>query len=137
MWFFFYQGFLSQTLTIHDRVELLLFHSTTSIRSKTSKHLLTTLHVRWLPHIFDHTARIYQTSTQWDLPPYRITIWLIDWLMMQCSFVYFMIWFQVFVTAIWQGKPVDLRSHRLSQATRLIKCASHPRVNWWINSLET
>ena len=62
---------------------------------------------------------------------------LIDWLMMKCSFVYFMIWFQVFVTAIWQGTPVDLRSHRLSQATRLTKCASHPRVNWWINSLET
>ena len=29
-------------------------------------------------HIFNRTACIYQTATRWDLPPYRITIWLID-----------------------------------------------------------
>ena len=27
---------------------------------------------------FNRTTCIYQTATQWDLPPYRITIWLID-----------------------------------------------------------
>ena len=37
-----------------------------------------TLHVRWLSHIFNRTACIYQAATRWDLPPYRITIWLID-----------------------------------------------------------
>ena len=55
-----------------------LFHSTTSTRSWTFRHLFATLHVRWLSHIFNRTACIYQTATQWDLPPYQITIWLID-----------------------------------------------------------
>ena len=56
----------------------LLFHSTTSTRSRTFRHLFATLHVRWLSHIFNRNACIYQTATRWDLPPYRITIWLID-----------------------------------------------------------
>ena len=56
----------------------LLFHSTTSTRSRVFRHLFATLHVRWLSHIFNRTACIYQTATRWGLPPYRITIWLID-----------------------------------------------------------
>ena len=91
-----------------------LFHLTTSTRSRTLRHLFATLHVRWLSRIFNHNACVYQTATRWDLPPYRITIWLIDWLMMQCLLLYLMNWFYVFVTAIWHGKPVDLSSHRLS-----------------------
>ena len=80
--FFFYQAFLSQTLTTHRTagegrgpsfIPLYHFH-----RSWTFRHLFATLHVRWLSHIFNCTACIYQTATQWDLPPYRITIWLID-----------------------------------------------------------
>ena len=56
----------------------LLFHSTTSIPSQTFRHLFATLQVRWLSHIFNHNTCIYQTATWWDLPPYQITIWLID-----------------------------------------------------------
>ena len=56
----------------------LLFHSTTSNRSRTFRYLFGTLHVRWLSHIFNRIACIYQTATRWYLPPYRITIWLID-----------------------------------------------------------
>ena len=57
----------------------LLFHSTTSTSSRTFRHLVATLHVRWLSNIFNRKACIYQTATRWDLPPYRIiTIWLID-----------------------------------------------------------
>ena len=56
----------------------LLFHSTTSTRSRTFRHLFATLHVRWLSHIFNRTACIYQTATWWDLPSYWITICLID-----------------------------------------------------------
>ena len=55
-----------------------LFHSTTSIRSRTFRHLCSTLRVRWLSQIFNRNAYIYQTVTRWDLPSYRITIWLID-----------------------------------------------------------
>ena len=56
----------------------LLFHSTTSTRSQTFRHLFAIVHVRWLSHIFNRTACIYKTATPWDLLPYRITIWLID-----------------------------------------------------------
>ena len=56
----------------------LLLHSTTSTRSRTFRHFFATLHVRWLSHIFNRNACIYQTATRWDLPPYRITVWLID-----------------------------------------------------------
>ena len=65
--FFFYQGFLSRTLTTHKRVgegaDHLLFHSTTSTRSQTFRYLFATLHVRWLSHIFIRIACIYQAAT--------------------------------------------------------------------------
>ena len=69
----------------------LLFHSTTSTGSWTFRHLFATLHVRWLSHIFNRTACIYQAATRWDLPPYRITIWLIDDVTL--SFCLFTWWF--------------------------------------------
>ena len=56
----------------------LLFHSTISTCSQTFRYLFATLNVRWLSHIFNCNACIYQTGTWWDLPPYWITIWLID-----------------------------------------------------------
>ena len=56
----------------------LLFQSTTSTRSRIFRHLFATLHVRWLSYIFNRTACIYQAVTRWDLPPYWITIWMID-----------------------------------------------------------
>ena len=56
----------------------LLFHSTTSNRSRIFRHLFATLHVRRLSHIFNRIACIYHTSIRWDLPPYWIIIWLID-----------------------------------------------------------
>ena len=62
----------------------LLFHSTNSTHSRTFRHLFATFHVRGLSRIFNLNACIYQTTTQWDLPPY--------WLIMQCLFVYLMMW---------------------------------------------
>ena len=61
------------------RGDHLLFHSTTSTLSRTLRHLFSTLHVRWLSRIFNRSACVYQTATRWDLPPYRTTVWLIDW----------------------------------------------------------
>ena len=92
----------------------LLFYSTTSTRSRTFRHLFATLHLRWLSHIFNRTACIYQTATRWDLPPYLITLWLID--DVTFSFCLFIWWFDssFFVTAICDGKPMDSNSHRLS-----------------------
>ena len=51
-----------------------LFHSTTSTRSRTFRHLFATLHVRWLSRIFNCKSCVYQTATRWDLSPYRTTI---------------------------------------------------------------
>ena len=92
----------------------LLFYSTTSTRSRTFRHLFATLHLRWLSHIFNRIACTYQTATRWDLPPYRITIWLIDDVAL--SFCLFTWWFDstFFVTAIRDEKQVNSNSHRLS-----------------------
>ena len=60
----------------------LLFHTTTPTRSRTFRHLSATLLVRLLSLIFNRTACIYQTATRWNLLPYRITMWLIDDLML-------------------------------------------------------
>ena len=67
----------------------LLFHSITSTSSRNIRHLLASLHVRWLSRISNRNACVYQAATRWYLQPYRIT----NWLMTQCLFVYLMIWF--------------------------------------------
>ena len=69
----------------------LLFQSTTSTHSRTFRHLFTTLHVRWLSHIFNRIVCIYQAAIWWDLPPYRITSWLINDVTL--SFCLFKWWF--------------------------------------------
>ena len=55
--------------------------------------------------------------------------WLIDWLMMQCLYVYLMNWFKVLVTAIltWETSGFELASTitLALQANRLTKCAIH------------
>ena len=56
----------------------ILFPSITLTRLQTFRHIFARFHVLWLPHILDCTAFIYQAATRWDLPPYRITIWLFD-----------------------------------------------------------
>ena len=85
---FFFSYFFSISVFFHGHWRLtgqqgkggdhFLFHSTTSTRSQTFRHLFATLHVRWLSHIFNRIACIYQTATRWDLPPFQITIWLTD-----------------------------------------------------------
>ena len=119
--FFFYQDFVSRKLTTYRTAGEgrghLLFHHTTSTCSRTFRHLCGTLYVRWLSHIFNRITCVYQTATRWDLPPYRVTIWLIDWLIddVTLSFRLISCWFDfsLFLTTIWDGKPVDSNSHRL------------------------
>ena len=92
-YFFFLSGFSStDTDNSQDiRGREFLFYSTTSTRSRTFRHLFASLHVRWLSHIFNRITCIYQTATRWDLPPYRITIWLTDDVTL--SFCLFTWWF--------------------------------------------
>ena len=42
----------------------------------------------WLSRIFNCNTCVYQTATRWDLPPYRITIWVIDWWCNVCLFTW-------------------------------------------------
>ena len=64
--FFFYQGYLSRILTTHRTAREgrgpFLFHSTTSTRSRTSRDLFATLHMRWLSHAFNRTACIWSPN---------------------------------------------------------------------------
>ena len=82
---FFYQGFLSQTLMINRTasegkgppfIPLYHLHLLTNIKKFICNIYL---HVRWISRIFNCNACVYQTATRWDLPPYRINIWLTDW----------------------------------------------------------
>ena len=90
--FFFYQGFLHRHWRFTGQRgkgwDHLLFHSATSTHSRTLRHLFATLHMRWLSRIFNRNACVYQTATRWNLPPYRITIWVIDWWCSVCLFTW-------------------------------------------------
>ena len=85
---FFYQGFLFWHWKFTGQQgkgeDHHLFHSTTSTSLQTLRYFFATLHVRLLSRIFNRNACVYQTATQWDLPPYQITIWLIDDAMFVC-----------------------------------------------------
>ena len=104
----------------------ILFHSTTSTRSRTFRHLFATLYVRWLSHIFNRNACIYHTATRWDLPPYRITIWLIDDVM--CLHVELSLGF-CYSYMTWETGGLELASTIILvlQVNRLTKSASHPK----------
>ena len=77
-------------------------------------------------------ACIYQTATRLNLPPYRITIWLINDVIL--TFVYLLVELILdFITAMWHWKPVDYHRNRIdyhpcirSEPTN--KCASHLRI---------
>ena len=86
--FFFLSGFsFTDTNDSQDSRgrEGTIFYST---RSRTLRHLFATLHVGWLSRIFNCNACVYQTATGWDLPHYRITIWVIDWWCNVCLFTW-------------------------------------------------
>ena len=80
--FFFFQGFLSQTLTIHRTageergpsfISLYHFHPLTNIET-----FICNFACEMTITYFQSQRLCYQTATRWDLRPYRATIWLID-----------------------------------------------------------
>ena len=106
----------------------LLFHTTTSTRSRTLRHLFAILHVRWLSRIFNRNACFYQTATRWDLPPYRITIWVIDWWCNVCLFTWW-IDSRFLLQRFHMGNRWNELASTITlvlQANGLTKCASHP-----------
>ena len=89
-----------------------------------------TLHVRWLSHISNRTACIYQAATRWNLQPYPITIWLIDDLMLifVCLLVDLIRGFcYSYLTLETGGLKFASTIILVLLANRLTKYASHPK----------
>ena len=132
---FFYQGFLSQTLTIHRTagegrgpsfIPLCHFHPLTNIEI-----FICNFACEMTIAYFYRNACVYQTANRWDLPPYRITIWVMDW---WCNICLFTWWIdsRFSITAIWHEKPVDLNSHPLSPL--YYKRIDKPSVDQWTDN---
>ena len=85
----------SQTLTIYrtageEKIDYFLFHCTTSSLSQTFRYLFATCmwddNLTFLIAMLVFTRLLMRFTT-------LLNYHLIDWLMMQCSFIYLMIWF--------------------------------------------
>ena len=90
--FFFLSGFSSQTLTIHRTegegrapsfIPLYHFHPLTNIET-----FICNFACEMTTRTFNRNTYVYQTATRWDLPPYRIIMWLIDWWRIVCLFTW-------------------------------------------------
>ena len=60
------------------RRDHLLFQFIISTCSRTFRHSFEVLYMRWLSCNFNRIVCVYQAVTRWNIPPYWITIWLID-----------------------------------------------------------
>ena len=94
---------------------------------------ITTLHVRWLSRIFKRKACVYQTASQWNLPPYRITIWVIDWWCKVCLLDELTLGFCYSDLSL-ETSGFELASTitLVLQANQLTKCANHPKLPFLI-----
>ena len=112
----------------------LLFNPTTSTHSQTFRHLFATLHVRWLSHIFNRNTCIGQIATQWNLPPYWITIRLIGMMLIFVSLLDDLILGFCYrnLTQATSGLKVALNITFELQTNWLTKGASHPKYGFTI-----
>ena len=87
--FFFYQSFLHRHWKFTGQQgkgeDHLLFHSSTSTRSRTLRHLFATLHVRWLSRIFNRNTCIYQAAILDEI--YDLIDLPFEWLIHDAMFV--------------------------------------------------
>ena len=109
-----------------------IFYSTLPLPPSAHKHLyiyFATLHVRWLSYISNRSACIYQAAPRWDLLPYRVTIWMIDDVMLifVCLLVGLVQGFcYSYLTLETSGLELATTIIVVLQANWLSKCASHP-----------
>ena len=90
------------------------------------------LHVRWLSHTSYRTGCIYQAATRWNLPPYRITICLIDDVML--VFISLLVdliqgFCYGYLTLETGGLELASTIILVLRANRLTKCSSHPQIS--------
>ena len=89
---------------------IFLFHSTTSIRSRTFRNLI----CNFACEITLIEALVFTRLPLDEI--YHLIELPFDWLMMWCwfLFIYLLTWLKFFVTATWHYKPMDLHSNWLS-----------------------
>ena len=127
---FFYQGFLSRTLTIHRTAgegrDHLLFHSTTSTHSQRFRHLFATLHMRLLSHTFLIAMLVFTRLLLAET--YHLFKLLLDW-WCNIDFRLFGCWLIRFCCSFftWEIGGPELASTIILvlQTNRITKCASH------------
>ena len=133
IYIFFYQGFLHGQ---GKRGDHLLFHSTTSTRSQTLRHLFATLHVRWLSRIFNTRLLLDEIYHLIELP----FEWLIDDAMFVCLLDELILGFCYSDLTLETSRfELALTITLVLHVNRLTKCASHPKcasdvcnqVCWW------
>ena len=136
--FFFYQDFLSRTLTTHRTAwegRGTIFYSTLPLPLSSHQYLdiyFATLRVTWLSYISNRTACIYQAAPRWDLPPYRVTICVIDDVMLifVCLLVDLIQGFcYSYLTLETGGLELATTIILVLQANWLTKCSCHPCLN--------
>ena len=106
-------------------IPLYHFHALTNIQT----FICNFTHER-LSHVCNLNACIYQTATWWDLPPYQITIWLIDNVILIFCLLTCWIDFRFCCSYLtWEIGGFELASTIILalQVNRLTKCASHPK----------
>ena len=90
--FFFSIRVFSQALTIHRTagevigksfIPLYQFRPLTNIET-----FICNFACEMTTRTFNRNACVYQTAIRWDLPPYRITIWVTDWWCNVCLFTW-------------------------------------------------
>ena len=122
-----------------------IFYSTLPLPSSAHKHLdiyFATLHMRWLSHISNHTACIYQAAPRWDLPPYRVIICMIgDVILIFVCLLFDLIqgFYYSYLTLETSGQEPATTIILVLQVNWLTKCTSHPlsgfEVAYWKKSL--
>ena len=112
-----------------------IFYSTLPLPPSAHQYLdiyFATLHVTWLSYISNHTACIYQVAPRWDLPPYWVTICMIDdvTLIFVCLVVDLVQGFcYSYLTLETGGMELATTIILVLQANWLTKCASYPCLN--------
>ena len=146
--FFFYQAFLSRTLTIHRTAgegtgssitPLYHFHHFTNIHI-----LFATVYVRWLPHIFNHIACVYQATANIQTficifaCEMTLTYWWCDvnfclfawWFHSTISFIIFWdfsMFYQIFLSPQVKRWAIIIYKHGIYQLPNDIRLLHHKR----------
>ena len=138
IYFFSYQGFLYRhwrfTGQQGKRGGHLWFHSTTSTRSRTLRHLFATLHVRWLS-LFLIATFVFTRLLLDEI--YHLIELPFEWLIDDAMFVYLLD--ELILRFCYSNLTLETGGFELAstitlalQANQLSKCDSHPK--WYFMS---